>query len=150
MTWQSRILTELAVVSSEGLTARPRILCIEDEAGMRDLLQLILESSGYAFLGARDGADGLEKMRRELPDLVLLDLMLPDLDGAEVLLQKKQDPAIRDIAVIAVTAMSSPFDQLMWKRRTEIKDYIAKPFQRRQLLDTVAEVLARRAEGSKA
>jgi DNA-binding response OmpR family regulator len=46
--------------------------------------------------------------------------------------------------------MSSPFDQLMWKRRTEIKDYIAKPFQRRQLLDTVAEVLARRAEGSKA
>jgi CheY-like chemotaxis protein len=136
------------VLGSEDLTVKPRILCIEDEAGMRDLLQLILESGGYAFLGAQNGAEGLEKMRSERPDLVLLDLMLPDLDGAEVLLQKKQDPAIRDIAVIAVTAMSSPFDQLMWKRRTEIKDYIAKPFQRRQLLDTVEEVLARRAEAS--
>jgi CheY-like chemotaxis protein len=144
------VLTGIEVPGNDDSTAKPRILCIEDEAGMRDLIRLILESSGYTFLGAQDGAEGLAKMRHELPDLVLLDLMLPDVDGAEVLLEKKQDPAIRDIAVIAVTAMSSPFDQLMWKRRTEIKDYIAKPFQRRQLLDTVAEVLARQAEGSEA
>ncbi len=132
---------------SENSEAKTKILCIEDEAGMRDLIQLILETDGYIFVSAQDGEEGLEKMRSEHPDLVLLDLMLPDVDGAEVLLRKKQDPAIRDIAVIAVTALSSPFDQLMWQRRTEIKDYIPKPFKRKQLLEAIEAVLARRAQG---
>jgi CheY-like chemotaxis protein len=122
--------------------AAKRILCIEDEAGMRDLLRLILEGDGYVFLDAEDGEQGLEVMRREHPDLVLLDLMLPELDGAGVLLQKKEDPAIRDIPVIAVTALSSPFDQLMWKRHTEIKAYVTKPFVRKQLLNTIERTLA--------
>jgi CheY-like chemotaxis protein len=121
---------------------RPRILCVEDEAGMLDLLRLILEAADYVFLGARDGAEGLEMMGSEQPDLVLLDLMLPEIDGAEVLLRKKQDPAIQHIPVIAVTALTSPFDQLMWKRRTEIKDYVTKPFKRKELLDTIAQVLS--------
>lgn len=121
---------------------RPRILCVEDEAGMLDLLRLILEAADYIFLGARDGAEGLEAMRDEQPDLVLLDLMLPEIDGAEVLLRKKLDPAIQQIPVIAVTALTSPFDQLMWKRRTEIKDYVTKPFKRKELLDTIAQVLS--------
>ncbi len=125
---------------------RPRILCVEDEAGMLDLLRLILEAAEYVFLGARDGAEGLEMMRSEQPDLVLLDLMLPEIDGAEVLLRKKQDPAIQHIPVIAVTALTSPFDQLMWKRRTEIKDYVTKPFKRRELLDTIAQVLSDEAD----
>lgn len=123
-------------------TRRPRILCIEDEAGMLDLLRLILEAADYVFLGARDGAEGLEMMQTEQPDLVLLDLMLPGIDGAEVLLRKKQDPSIQQIPVIAVTALTSPFDQLMWKRRTEIKDYVTKPFKRRELLGTIAQVLS--------
>lgn len=123
-------------------TVRPRILCIEDEAGMLDLLRLILETAGYVFLGARDGAEGLETMQIEQPDLVLLDLMLPETDGAEVLLRKKQDPTIQDIPVIAVTALTSPFDQLMWKQRTEIKDYVTKPFKREELLRTIAQVLS--------
>jgi CheY-like chemotaxis protein len=129
-----------AVTDNE--TTRPRILCVEDEAGMLDLLRLILDAADYVFLGARDGAEGLEMMRSEQPDLVLLDLMLPEIDGAEVLLRKKQDPAIQHIPVIAVTALTSPFDQLMWKRRTEIKDYVTKPFKRRELLDTIAQVLS--------
>jgi len=122
--------------------ARPKILCVEDEAGMLDLLRLILESAGYTFVGARDGQEGLDAMRRELPDLILLDLMLPQVGGAEVLLRKKQDPAIQHIPVIAVTAMSSPFDQIMWRHRTEIQDYITKPFMRKQLLSSIEQVLA--------
>jgi twitching motility two-component system response regulator PilH len=129
-----------AVTDNE--TMRPRILCVEDEAGMLDLLRLILEAADYVFLGARDGAEGLEVMRNEQPDLVLLDLMLPEIDGAEVLLRKKQDPSIQHIPVIAVTALTSPFDQLMWRRRTEIRDYVTKPFKRRELLDTIAQVLS--------
>lgn len=128
-------------VVTENATTRPRILCVEDEAGMLDLLRLILEAADYVFIGARDGAEGLEMMQAERPDLVLLDLMLPEIDGAEVLLRKKQDPAIQHIPVIAVTALTSPFDQIMWKRHTEIKDYVTKPFKRRELLSTIAQVL---------
>jgi CheY-like chemotaxis protein len=123
-----------------------KILCIEDEAGMRDLLRLILEAEGYVCLHAENGVEGLEKMRQEQPDLVLLDLMLPELDGAGVLLQQKEDPEIRDIPVIAVTALSSPFDQLMWRRRTEIKSYVTKPFVRKELLKTIAQALAEESD----
>jgi two-component system alkaline phosphatase synthesis response regulator PhoP len=129
---------------TEDKATKALILCVEDEPGMFDLLRLILEGAGYAFLGARDGAEGLEKMREGLPDLVLLDLMLPNVDGAEVLLQKQQDPNIRDIPVIAVTALASPFDQLMWKKRTEIEHYVTKPFVRKELLATIEQALAAR------
>jgi CheY-like chemotaxis protein len=108
---------------------------------MLDLLRLILESAGYTFLGARDGEEGLQKIRSEQPDLVLLDLMLPNVDGAEVLLQKQKDPEIRDIPVIAVTALASPFDQVNWKRFTEIKDYVTKPFIRKEFLASIERVL---------
>jgi len=120
----------------------PRVLCIEDDAGMLDLLQLILEGAGYLCLRAQDGLEGLTKMRSERPDVILLDLMLPEVDGAEVLLRKKQDLTIRDIPVIAVTALSSPFDQLMWKRHTEIRAYVTKPFRRRQILEVIEDALA--------
>lgn len=130
------------MVTEESADKRLKILCVEDEAGMLDLLRLILESAGYAFVGAKDGQEGLEVMRRERPDLVLLDLMLPQVGGAEVLLRKKEDPTIEHIPVIAVTAMSSPFDQIMWKHRTEIEDYITKPFMRKQLLSSIERALA--------
>lgn len=109
---------------------------------MLDLLRLHLESAGYTFLGAYDGAEGMEMIYSEQPDLILLDLMLPEVDGAELLLRKKQDPAIRDIPVIAVTALSSPFDQIMWQEHTEIKAYVTKPFRRQELLDTIERVMA--------
>jgi DNA-binding response OmpR family regulator len=126
---------------------KARILCVEDEPGMRDLLRLMLEAAGYLFLSARDGGEGLDMMRSERPDLVLLDLMLPNVDGAEVLLRKAKDPTIQEIPVIAVTALSSPFDQIMWKEHTAIKDYVTKPFMRKQLLGTIERVLARQKEG---
>jgi two-component system alkaline phosphatase synthesis response regulator PhoP len=126
----------------DNVMIKPQILCVEDDAGMLDLLRLHLESAGYLFLGAQNGIEGLEMMLSEHPDLILLDLMLPKVDGAEVLLRKKQDPAIQSIPVIAVTALTSPFDQIMWKQHTEIKDYVTKPFRRKELLDTIERVLA--------
>ena len=129
------------IVTKDKMQPKARILCVEDEPGMQDLLRLILESAGYDFLSARDGAEGLAVMKRERPDLVLLDLMLPNVDGAEVLLRKGQDPEIKKIPVIAVTALASPFDQIMWREHTEIKDYVTKPFMRKQLLETIEKVL---------
>jgi DNA-binding response OmpR family regulator len=134
---------EEETVADDKTGTKARILCIEDEPGMRDLLRLMLEAADYLFLGARDGGEGLDMMHSERPDLVLLDLMLPNVDGAEVLLRKGKDSTIQDIPVIAVTALTSPFDQIMWKEHTELKDYVTKPFMRKQLLDTIERVLAR-------
>ena len=119
-----------------------KILCIEDDPDMIEYIRLILERAGYDVIGADGGIAGLEAMRREKPDLVLLDLMMPDMDGAEVLLRKKQDAAIRDIPVIALTALNSPFDQIMWLARTDIQDFIVKSkLPRRELVARIQRVL---------
>lgn len=121
-----------------------RILCIEDDPDMIDYITLILTGAGYKVIGAEGGAEGLRLMRQETPDLVLLDLMMPEMNGAEVLLQKQQDPAIRDIPVIALTAMDAPFDQVMWLARTELEDFIVKSkLPRRELIARIEQVLQR-------
>jgi CheY-like chemotaxis protein len=81
-------------------------------------------------------------MRREQPDLILLDLMMPVVDGADVLLHKKKDPTIHDIPVIALTALDSPFDQIMWQARTDLQDFIVKSrLPRRELIARIERVL---------
>ncbi len=119
-----------------------KILCIEDDPDMIEYIKLILGRAGYTVIGADGGIEGLEAMRREKPDLILLDLMMPDMDGAEVLLRKKQDPTIRDIPVIALTALNSPFDQIMWLARTDLQDFIVKSkLPRRELIARIERVL---------
>jgi CheY-like chemotaxis protein len=122
--------------------ANVKILCIEDDPDMIDYIKLILGKAGYDVIGAEGGVAGLEAMREDPPDLVLLDLMMPEMDGAEVLLQKKQDPAIRDIPVIALTALDSPFDQIMWLARTDLQDFIVKSrLPRRELIARIERAL---------
>jgi CheY-like chemotaxis protein len=126
-----------------------KILCIEDDPDMIDYVKLILGKAGYEVIGAEGGARGLEAMREEQPDLILLDLMMPEMDGAEVLLRKKQDPTIRDIPVIALTALNSPFDQVMWPARTDIRDFIIKSkLPRRELVARIERVLHSQAGSS--
>lgn len=122
--------------------SKAKILCVEDDPDMIEYIRLILDRAGYQVIGADGGIEGLEAMRRETPDLILLDLMMPDMDGAEVLLHKKQDPAIRDIPVIALTALNSPFDQIMWLARTDLRDFIVKSkLPRRELIARIERVL---------
>ena len=122
--------------------SKAKILCIEDDPDMIDYIKLILGNAGYDVVGAEGGALGLDLMRRELPDLVLLDLMMPEMDGADVLLHKKQDDNIRDIPVIALTAMDAPFDQIMWLARTDLQDFIVKSkLPRRELIARIERVL---------
>ena len=121
---------------------KARILCIEDDSDMIDYLKLILSKAGYEVLGALGGREGLEAMRREQPDLILLDLMMPEVDGADVLLHKKRDPSIHNIPVIALTALDSPFDQVMWRARTDLQDFIVKSrLPRRELIARIERVL---------
>jgi CheY-like chemotaxis protein len=126
---------------------KAKILCIEDDPDMIDYIQLILGKAGYEVIGANGGAEGLKLMRQEKPDLILLDLMMPEMDGAEVLLHKKEDAATRNIPVIALTALDSPFDQIMWLARTDLQDFIVKSkLPRRELIARIERVLQTHAQ----
>jgi len=120
------------------------ILCIEDEQGMIELIRLILGRRGFEIRGANGGKEGLEIIRAEHPDLVLLDLMMPEMDGWEVYQQMKADEATRDIPVIVVTAKAQSIDKVLALRIAKVDDFIAKPFSPQELLNSVDNVLARK------
>lgn len=123
-----------------------RILCIEDEAEMIDLIRLILGRRGYEVLGANGGREGIEMIRTEKPDLVLLDLMMPDMDGWEVYQQMKADESTRNIPVIVVTAKAQSIDRVLGLHIAKVDDYIAKPFNPQELIASIENVLARQSD----
>jgi two-component system, OmpR family, response regulator VicR len=118
-----------------------RVVCIEDEPEMIDLVRLILGRKGFQVIGANGGIEGLDTVRREKPDLVLLDLMMPDMDGWEVYQQIKADPALRDIPVVVVTAKAQSIDKVLGLHIAKVDDYITKPFGPQELLESVAKIL---------
>jgi len=121
------------------------ILCIEDEPEMIDLIRLILGRKGFEVLGAAGGQDGLEKLQQgPQPDLVLLDLMMPDLDGWEVYQQMKADEKTKNIPVIVVTAKAQSIDKVLGLHIAKVDDYIAKPFSPQELLNSVEKVFGAR------
>ncbi len=123
-----------------------RLVYVEDEREMIDLVRLILGRRGFEVIGANGGRDGLETIRRELPDLVLLDLMMPDMDGWDVYQQMKADEATRNIPVIVVTAKAQSIDKVLGLHIAKVDDYISKPFSPQELTESVEKVLARRSE----
>lgn len=120
-----------------------RLVYIEDEAEMIDLVRLILGRRGYTIMGANGGRVGLELVRKELPDLVLLDLMMPDMDGWDVYHQIKSEELTRDIPVIVITAKAQNIDKVLGLRIAKVEDYISKPFSPQELLERVDQVLSR-------
>ena len=123
-----------------------RILCIEDEPEMIDLIRLILGRKGFEVIGAAGGEDGINKVRQEKPDLVLLDLMMPFVDGWEVYQQMKSDDDTKDIPVIVVTAKAQSIDKVLGLHIAKVDDYIAKPFSPKDLINSVERVLSKKAE----
>lgn len=121
-----------------------RILCIEDEQEMIDLIRLILTRRGFEVTGANGGKQGLEAIRTQKPDLVLLDLMMPDMDGWEVYQQMKAEESTRDIPVIVVTAKAQSIDKVLGLHIAKVDDYIAKPFSPQDLMNSVDAVLSRK------
>ncbi|HTX91109.1 MAG TPA: response regulator [Anaerolineales bacterium] len=117
------------------------ILCIEDEEEMIDLIRLILSRRGFNVRGANGGKEGLEIIRKEHPDLVLLDLMMPDMDGWEVYQQMKASEETKGIPVIVVTAKAQSIDKVLGLHIAKVDDYIAKPFSPQELLNSVDNVL---------
>jgi DNA-binding response OmpR family regulator len=120
------------------------ILCIEDEPEMIDLIRLILGRRGYDVSGAAGGKAGLLAVRENLPDLVLLDLMMPDMDGWEVYQQMKANESTRHIPVIVVTARAQSIDKVLGLHIAKVDDYIAKPFSPQELLNSVEKILGQK------
>jgi DNA-binding response OmpR family regulator len=126
-----------------------KILCIEDEPQMIDLIRLILANEGYEVIGAEGGQKGLELMRQEKPDLILLDLMMPEMDGGDVFHRMKEEIELRDLPVIVVTAKAAPIDQVLWINVAKVDDYVTKPFGPRELVDSVKKVLSQYEQRAK-
>ncbi|MCS7177945.1 MAG: response regulator [Anaerolineae bacterium] len=121
--------------------ARKKIVCIEDEPEMIDLVRLILGRRGFELIGVVGGREGLEMVRQVKPDLVLLDLMMPDMDGWEVYQHMKADEELRHIPVIIVTAKAQSIDKVLGLHIAKVDDYITKPFGPQELIDSVNRVL---------
>ncbi|OQY34072.1 MAG: DNA-binding response regulator [Spirochaetaceae bacterium 4572_59] len=119
-----------------------KLLIIEDEADIRELISFNLEMNGYEVIKARDGEEGLSMARRESPDLIILDLMLPGMDGLKVCSHLKKDPEARDIPIIMLTARSED-DDIINGLETGADDYVTKPFSPRILIARVKAALRR-------
>jgi two-component system, OmpR family, response regulator VicR len=125
------------------MSENKKIVCIEDDPGMIDLIKLILTRKGYEVTGATGGREGLEAIERERPVLVLLDLMMPDMDGWEVYQQMKASEAMKTIPVIVITAKAQSIDKVLGLHIAKVDDYVTKPFSPQDLLDSMERILAR-------
>jgi DNA-binding response OmpR family regulator len=125
-----------------------RVLVIDDETPIRLLCRVNLEAEGMEVLEAADGRSGLELARRELPDIVLLDVMMPALDGWRVAEQLIEDSATADVPIVFLTARAELRDRA---RGLDIGgiDYITKPFNPTELATLVRRLLARLERGER-
>ena len=120
------------------------VVCIEDEPGVIELIRLILERRGLKVVGAGGGVEGLQVIRQVKPSLVLLDLMMPGMDGWEVYRRMKADAMMKTIPVIIVTAKAEGIDEVLAKHIAKVDDYIKKPFSLQELLQAIERVLNRK------
>ena len=119
-----------------------KILIVEDEPDIVELLVYNLRQAGFKTDAVFNGADALERAKIELPDLVLLDLLLPEVDGLEVCRTLKRDPETAGIPIIMLTAKGEPIDRIVGLE-LGADDYITKPFSPREVLLRVRAVLRR-------
>jgi CheY-like chemotaxis protein len=124
------------------------ILCIEDEREMIDLFKIILGRRGYRVSGALGGEEGLQRAAEVIPNLILLDLMMPELDGWEVLQRMRGSRELRDIPVIIVTAKSNDIDRAMALHIAQVSDFISKPFGPQDLIASVDKVIGNAGDSS--
>ena len=119
-----------------------RILVVDDDAQIARLVRTYLEKSGFTVLTAANGEDALHLIRSEKPDLVVLDLMLPDRDGWEITRIVRRDEALKDLPIIMLTARVEDTDRIVGLE-LGADDYIPKPFNPREVVARVRAVLRR-------
>src|SRR5215831_2283726 len=128
------------------VTPRARVLVIEDERGLTEVLSYNLQREGYETIVAHDGQEGLRKAQTLLPDLILLDLMLPTLGGLEVCRELRAGERTRQIPILMLTAKAEETDQVVGFLMGA-DDYVTKPFSPKVLMQRV-KALQRRHQGA--
>jgi two-component system cell cycle response regulator DivK len=129
------------------MTRRARILLVEDHPGSRELAEIILERAGYEVIVAADGEAGLAAANTARPDLIVMDVNLPGLDGLEVTRRLKAQPSTWEIPILAVTAYAMRGDEDR-VRAAGCSGYVTKPIDRQLLVSTVARLLPQEANQS--
>ena len=117
-----------------------KVLLVDDDPVILKLLQVNFEMEGYTVVTASDGVEGLEKARAERPDIVLLDIMMPRMDGLQVTKALKGDDDTREIPIILLSAKAQASD-VQVGRDIGADDYLTKPFDPLELLDRVGDLL---------
>jgi two-component system KDP operon response regulator KdpE len=121
---------------------KKRILVVDDEPGMIEILRINLEWEGYEVSEASNGLEGLEKTLTERPDLVILDVMMPEMDGWEVLERIETNPQTAGLPVIMLTVKSEESDIIYGLEKGAV-EYVTKPFDPAQLSETIRLLLER-------
>lgn len=121
---------------------KARILLIEDDQDMVSAIRLRLEANNYEVLVAQDGLEGLDKARSEKPDLIILDVMLPKMDGFKLCRMLKFDEKFKNVIIIILSAKVQKSDILRGKE-VGAEAYITKPFKSEELLKKIKELLSR-------
>src|SRR5262245_54544501 len=121
---------------------KPKILVIEDERALTEVLTYNLEREGFDVLAAFDGLEGLRQAQLKLPDVIVLDLMLPGKPGLEVCRELRMGPRTRDIPIIMVTAKAEESDELVGFA-TGADDYVTKPYSMKVLIQRIKKELRR-------
>jgi CheY-like chemotaxis protein len=151
-TWRSRVRHRPDPGGGGGggrqLDSAPLVLLVDDERAIRTICRVNLEGDGLAVAEAQDGVEALEQVRREQPSLVLLDVMMPGIDGWKVAAELAADEETRDIPVVFLSARAADEDR---RRAQELGavGYVEKPFDPVELAGTVREVLERVARGER-
>lgn len=125
-----------------------KILMVDDDVDFCAAVKILLESMAYEVILAHDGKEGLDKVRTERPDLVILDVMMPEMNGYDVCVVLKADPKLSSMPVILLTAVDQAIFRTTYTKQmglmTEADDYIAKPVDSTELVRRVEELLIRR------
>jgi DNA-binding response OmpR family regulator len=121
---------------------RPKILVVDDEPEAVELIEFNLKQAGFEVLTAADGAEALRKARSASPSLVVLDLMLPEIDGLEVCKMLRRDPQTKGLPIVMVTAKAAELDRILGLE-LGADDYLTKPFSPRELVLRIRKILER-------
>ena len=131
-----------------------KILVVDDDPDMRDAITIILESRGYQIVTAQDGVEGLANLKAERPDLMMLDLLMPKMDGFAVLkeLQDARWAKYRDIPILILSSVREEASRRRYELETaltlEVDDYVEKPIAPDVLLERVEKLLKKKKSGS--
>ncbi len=119
-----------------------KIVYIEDDIEMTYLIKMILERKGYEIISTNNGLNGLDLVIKEKPDLILLDLMMPEIDGWDLYHQIRSNEQIKNIPVVIISAKAQLIDKVLGLEIAKVDNYIAKPFKPQELIEVIENLLS--------